>query len=57
MNRKEKKMYVPPTLEITQVFLESNMAFQSPIKKVDLKNWIDEGPEVAENNSDVWLNI
>ena len=57
MDKKEKKFYIPPTLEITRVVLEGNIAVQSPVQKVNLQNWVDEGPAIDENNADVWLNI
>ena len=57
-NRTEKKLYVPPTLDIQQVMLEGDIAVQSPIQKVDLQNWDYEGPEDdVYNKSDIWLNL
>ena len=58
MYKIEKKFYIPPTFEITRVMLEGNIAIQSPVKKVDLKSWDNEGPDDdVNNNADVWLNI
>ena len=57
MNTKEKRIYIPPTLDVTQVVLENNVAIQSPVKKVELKDWSYEGTEIGENNADVWLNM
>jgi len=56
-NRNKKRFYIPPTLEIIRVALEGNIAVQSPVQKVNLQNWVDEGPAIDENNADVWLNI
>ena len=58
MNTEEKRFYVPPTLEVRQVILEGNIAIQSPIQKVELKNWDYEGPEDdVKNNVDIWLEL
>jgi len=58
MKTNEKKFYIPPTLEVTRVMLEHNVAIQSPVKNVELKDWSYEGPENdVNNNADVWLNI
>jgi len=56
-NVKEKRFYVPPTLEVRQMILEGNIALQSPVKSVELKPWAEESFDVTENNSDIWLNL
>ena len=50
------KVYVPPTLEVTQLILEEIIT-ASPIKAVNVKEWVEEGPEDPTNNADVWLNF
>ena len=54
---KRKKFYVPPTLEVQRIMWEGDIAVQSPVQKVDLKDWENEGPEVSDNNADIWLNL
>ena len=57
-NRTKKELYVSPTLNIRRIVLEGGIAVQSPIKKVDLKDWDNEGPEDdVYNKSDIWLNL
>ena len=57
-NRTERKLYVSPTLSIQRVMLEGDIVVQSPVQKVDLKNWDFECPEDDVNNkSDIWLNF
>jgi hypothetical protein len=53
----EKSVYVPPTVKIYYLTLEGSIALQSPIQKVRLNDWIEEGPEVPANNSDIWLDF
>ena len=54
---KRKKVYVPPTLSVQRIRLEGDVAVQSPVQKVNLQDWDEEGPEVNENNADIWLNL
>ena len=54
---KRKKLYIPPTLHVLRVILDGNIAVQSPVQKVDVKNWDYEGTEKEENNADIWLNF
>ena len=54
----EKKMtYVPPTIEVTRVVLEGNIAVQSVAKTIELKQW-ESDPEAGINDSaDIWVNF
>ena len=54
-NRTERKLYVPPTFDVQHVMLEGDIAVQSPMQKVNVEDWVDEGPEEADNNADIWL--
>ena len=56
MEKHQINVYVPPTLEVTQLILEEIIT-ASPIKVVNLKEWEVEGPEEPTNNADVWLNF
>ena len=56
MNNKTKMIYVSPTVVITRVVLEKGIAM-STVNKVELNPWVEEGPEVADNNSDIYLNF
>jgi len=57
-NKNKKMVYVSPTLENTRLIFEGNIAVQSPVQKVDLKNWDYESPvDDVHNNADVWLNM
>ena len=59
MKKQAKKIYLPPTVKVTQVILEGSIAIQSPIRQVNLEDWeYDEyGPNHDSNNSDIWLDI
>ena len=54
-----KKKYVPPTVEVNPVSLESNIAQQSPVRNVDVNPWQPEtGPEVVTpDTGDIYLPI
>ena len=53
----KKMIYVSPTQEFTQVVLEEVIA-ASPVQKIDLIDWVEEGPDDdARNNADVWLSF
>ena len=54
MEVSKKVNYVPPTMEITHVVLETVIA-ASPIQKVNLKNWEYETQDEPDNNTDVIL--
>jgi hypothetical protein len=56
MKTNKKMVYVPPTVTVTQVVCEDVIA-ASPVQRVVLKDWEEEGPEKLENNSDIWLNL
>ena len=57
-NRTERKLYVPPTFDVQHVMLEGDITVHSPIQKVDVENWVNEGPENdVDNNADIWLNL
>ena len=57
-NKKEKKVYVPPTLRVIRIVLERNVTVQSPVQHVNKKDWVYETPESdVNNNADVWLNL
>ena len=56
-SNKRKKFYVPPTLYVLRVMLEGNIAVQSPVQKVNVQEWVYEGPEKDANNADIWLNL
>ena len=57
-NKTEKMVYVSPIVEVTRIVLEGNIAVQSLIQEVELKNWDYEDSESDVNNSsDIWLNI
>jgi len=53
MKRKKKKNYISPTVEVTQVVLETVIA-ASPVQKVNLRDW-EEDPDVSSSNADVIL--
>ena len=52
----EKKKYVSPSMEVHSVALEANIAVQSPIRSVDLKDWEEEG-EITPDTGDIFLSI
>jgi hypothetical protein len=56
METNKKKVYEPPTMEVTQVVLESVIA-ASPLKNVELKEWEPDPDDGPNNNSDIWLNL
>jgi hypothetical protein len=56
METKTKMVYVPPTVTVTPVICEDVIA-ASPVQRVVLKDWEEEGTDVPENNADVWLNL
>ena len=55
--KRKKKVYVPPTFDVLHIRLEENIAIQSPVQKIDVKSWDNEGPDKEENNADIWLNL
>ena len=53
MKHKKKNIYIPPTVEVTQVVLETVIA-ASPIQKVNLQDW-EHDTDVSSSNTDVIL--
>jgi hypothetical protein len=56
MEETEKFTYVPPTMEVSPVELDANIALQSPIRNIEVEEWQDEG-DVAPDTGDIYLAI
>ena len=57
MDMKRKMIYIPPTIEVTQVVLEGNIAVQSVNKKIDVKDWEPDPEQGTNDKSDIWVNF
>ena len=54
----EKKMiYVPPTIVVTRVVLEGNIAAISVNKKIDVESWVNDPEPNVNTNDDIWVNF
>jgi len=51
---KKKKFYVPPTVEVIRVILESSIAAQSVVGSVKVESWVDD-PDPSTSNADIEL--
>ena len=56
METSKKNIYVPPSMEVHPVALEANIALQSPIQKIEMEDWVEEG-EVKPDTGDIYLAI
>ena len=54
MESNKKKSYIPPTVEVIRVVLETVIA-ASPLPTVSLKDWEYENESIQSNNSEVIL--
>jgi len=50
-------VYVPPTVVVTRVVLEGNIATVSVTKKVDVMKWVDDPEPNTNTNDDIWVNF
>ena len=48
--------YVPPRVEVNPVVLEANIALQSPIQRIEMEDWVEEG-EIKPDSGDIFLSI
>ena len=55
MKEIEKITYLPPTVEVNPVTLDANIALQSPIKKIDVDEWVEE--EITPDTGDIFIAI
>jgi len=56
MEKSEKNKYVSPSVEVNQVFLEGNIAVQSPVRNVNVEDWgADE--EIVPDTGDIFIAI
>lgn len=51
-----KNLYVPPTVEVNPVALDASIALQSPIRKIDVEEWVEE-PEITPDTGDIFIAI
>ena len=58
MEETVKIKYESPSVEVTPIVLEGNIAVQSPIRSVDLdvEDWID-GGEIKPDTGDIFIAI
>ena len=54
---KKTMTYLPPIIEVTQVFLEGNIAVQSVNKKIDVVDWEKDPEQGTNDNADIWVNF
>lgn len=54
---KKRMIYVPPTIVVTQVVLEGNIATQSFKKTIDVEKWQDDPEPSVNTNDDIWVNF
>lgn len=52
----KKRKYVPPTVEVTHVVLEGNIAAQSTVTSIKLEDWVDDpNNNTSANDADIVL--
>ena len=56
MEETEKFTYVPPTIDVSPVELDANIALQSPIRNIEVEEW-QNGGDVAPDTGDIFLAI